>query len=103
MDLESDVHETPDLPNPTLELISPDSFTGVDQDLTQLADGVHSVRFQQNGKAVSSSVLVKRSLSDITVSYSLDGVGYESIMNLTVYHTQQYLHQEAKDCRLLEQ
>ena len=80
MDLESDVHETPDLPNPTLELISPDSFTGVDQDLTQLADGVHSVRFQQNGKAVSSSVLVKRSLSDITVSYSLDGVGYESIM-----------------------
>ena len=40
MDLESDVHETPDLPNPTLELISPDSFTGVDQDLTQLADGV---------------------------------------------------------------
>ena len=54
MDLESDVHETPDLPNLTLELISPDSFTGVDQDLTQLADGVHSVRFQQNAwKAVS--------------------------------------------------
>ena len=80
MDLEDDVHKTPDVINPTLELISEESFTGVDQDLTQLADGVHQVKFQQNGKATKSDVLVKRSLEDITVSYSLNNIAYDTIM-----------------------